>query len=54
MADVFDKCRVWETHKIFKSAGLYPFAWPVDTLYSAGEASRLEIGPTTTVVQYDD
>ncbi|GAA1721500.1 aminotransferase class I/II-fold pyridoxal phosphate-dependent enzyme [Nonomuraea bangladeshensis] len=38
MADVFDKCRSWETHRIFKSAGLYPFAPPVETMLSPGEA----------------
>jgi 8-amino-7-oxononanoate synthase len=31
------KCRAWETHKIFKSAGLYPFALPIGAVHSASE-----------------
>lgn len=37
MADVFDKCRGWETHNIFRSAGLYPFAPRVEVVYSPSE-----------------
>jgi 8-amino-7-oxononanoate synthase len=37
MADVFDKCHRWETYKIFKSAGLYPFAVPIGAVRSASE-----------------
>jgi 8-amino-7-oxononanoate synthase len=37
MADVFDKCRDWETYKIFRSAGLYPFAVPIESVHSASE-----------------
>jgi 8-amino-7-oxononanoate synthase len=37
MGDVFDKCRNWETYRISRSIGLYPFAPNIQAVHSATE-----------------